>query len=35
MTLIQKDADVYNTKQDIWRVNVRDFATGKKIKFKK
>tara|TARA_R100000541_G_scaffold22252_1_gene32222 strand:- start:162 stop:593 length:432 start_codon:yes stop_codon:yes gene_type:complete len=35
MTLIHKDASVYNTKQDIFRVNVRDFATQEKIKFKK
>ena len=35
MTLIHKDALVYNTKQDIFRVNVRDFVTLEKIKFKK
>ena len=35
MTLIHKDASVYNTKQDIFRVNVRDFVSLEKIKFKK
>jgi len=35
MTLIKKDVISYNTTQDVWRVNVRDFATQEKIKFKK